>query len=184
MTAISDQHWRCLCDRIGAYLKRRVFDPIRAEDLLQETLLRIAKQERSIGSIRNVEAWAIRIARNVLVDDLRKNKAKLEEFVDQIPSEEEREEANYNSDVGRWLVGYISELPEAYGEAVRLVDLEGIPQKEAAKRIGISYSGFKSRVQRGRAMIKELIQGCCRLELDARGNVVNYTSRNRERCSC
>ena len=183
MTAISDQHWRCLCDRINAYLRRRVYDPNRVEDLLQETLLRIAKQARPIGSIRNAEAWAIRIARNVLVDDLRKNKAKLEEFVDQIPSEEERE-ANFNSDVGRWLVGYVSELPKVYGEAVRLADLEGVPQMEAAKRIGISYSGFKSRVQRGRAMIKELIQECCRLELDTRGNIVNYTARSREKCSC
>ena len=44
----------------------------------------------------------------------------------------------------------IRQLPPAYREAVTLADLEGVSQADAAARVGVSTSGMKSRVQRGR----------------------------------
>jgi len=183
MTTLQDNHWKSLRDRIRVYFVRRVSSRERAEDLLQETLLRIVKQTKPIGTIGNIEAWAIRIARNVLVDDLRRRK-EVPADVSNVAEIESESSENLNSEVGQWLIGYLEELPNDLAEAVRLADLEGVSQKEAAEKIGISYSGFKSRVQRGRAMIKDLIQKCCRLELDTRGNVVDYTSRDCEKCNC
>jgi RNA polymerase sigma-70 factor (ECF subfamily) len=50
-----------------------------------------------------------------------------------------------------------------------MVDLDGIPQAGAAQREGVSLSGMKSRVQRGRRRLAELLGQCCTLTLDARG---------------
>jgi RNA polymerase sigma-70 factor (ECF subfamily) len=68
-------------------------------------------------------------------------------------------------------------LPSPYREAVTLIDLEGIPQKEAALRAGLSLSGMKSRVQRGRQALEQLVHDCCHIELDATGRVMDYELR-------
>jgi RNA polymerase sigma-70 factor (ECF subfamily) len=60
---------------------------------------------------------------------------------------------------------------------VTLVDLEGVAHKEAASMLGISIPGVKSRVQRGRAKLREMFDQCCQLELDARCRVVAYQCR-------
>ncbi len=72
----------------------------------------------------------------------------------------------------------IDRLPPDYRDAVAIVDLGGVPQREAAERAGLSVSGMKSRVQRGRQALKGLLDECCRLELDAGGRVTDYQRRH------
>ncbi len=67
----------------------------------------------------------------------------------------------------------IRSLPEGYREAVRLAEIEGLPQQEVADRLGLSLSGAKSRIQRGRVLLKDALEGCCRFEIDGRGNVMD-----------
>ena len=81
------------------------------------------------------------------------------------------------------LLPMIQSLPDHYGQAVMLSEIEGLPQKEVAARQGISLSGAKSRVQRGRSMIKDMMLACCHLEFDRLGNVMDY-EENGEDCIC
>ena len=60
-----------------------------------------------------------------------------------------------------------------------LIDLEGMLQKEAAARSGLSLSGMKSRVQRGRKALEQLLHDCCRIELDAGGRITDYQPQGR-----
>jgi RNA polymerase sigma-70 factor (ECF subfamily) len=60
-------------------------------------------------------------------------------------------------------------LDEPYRSAIRRSELEGVPMRVIADELGISVSGVKSRVQRGRAKLKELVFSCCTLEVDASG---------------
>src|SRR5690606_23324295 len=66
-----------------------------------------------------------------------------------------RGEHDVHEEVLTWLVPMIAELPEGYAEAVRLADVEGLTQQELAERLGLSLSGAKSRVQRGRVLLGE-----------------------------
>ena len=68
----------------------------------------------------------------------------------------------------------IRSLPDGYREAVQLAEIEGLPQQEVADRLGLSLSGAKSRIQRGRAMLKDVLEQCCHFEFDGRGNVMDY----------
>ncbi len=68
----------------------------------------------------------------------------------------------------------LDELPVQSREAVRLAELEGVTQREVAARMGLSVSGAKSWVQRGRNMLREVLLQCCRVELDRRGGVVDF----------
>ncbi|MFN0248635.1 MAG: sigma factor-like helix-turn-helix DNA-binding protein [Kofleriaceae bacterium] len=68
-------------------------------------------------------------------------------------------------------------LPTPYREAVTLVELEGLTTREAADMVGVSLSGMKSRVQRGRDQLRTLFDDCCEIALDARGKVTDFTPR-------
>jgi RNA polymerase sigma-70 factor (ECF subfamily) len=85
-----------------------------------------------------------------------------------------------------WLEELIAQLPESYRQAVRLAEMEGLTQQEVADRLDLSLSGAKSRIQRGRAMLKDVLQQCCRFEFDRRGNLMDIDPQpNRTVCqSC
>ena len=58
-----------------------------------------------------------------------------------------------------------------------LVELEGLTAREAAEMVGISVSGMKSRVQRGREQLRRMFDQCCEIAIDARGKVTDYVPR-------
>ena len=74
---------------------------------------------------------------------------------------------------------FVARLPSPYREAITLVELEGLTAREAAEMVGVSVSGMKSRVQRGRAQLRQLFEACCEIALDARGKVIDYMPRAR-----
>ena len=55
----------------------------------------------------------------------------------------------------------IQDLPEKYRQAVELADLQEIKHQDIASMIGISESGVKSRVKRGREKLRDLLISCC-----------------------
>lgn len=69
-------------------------------------------------------------------------------------------------------------LPPHYRDAIMLVELEGVTHREAATRHGISISGMKSRVQRGRQMLKRALEDCCQVHFGPAGAIDDYTTRD------
>jgi len=63
----------------------------------------------------------------------------------------------------------IEQLPEKYRVAIRLSEVEGA-QQDVADRLGLSLSGAKSRIQRGRLLLKGVLVQCCTFHRDRRGN--------------
>lgn len=74
-------------------------------------------------------------------------------------------------------------LPEEYRVALELTELEGLSQRELAERTGLSLSGAKSRVQRGRQMFEGIVRACCDFDVDRRGNVVTCEPRKGGSCA-
>lgn len=79
------------------------------------------------------------------------------------------------------MVKMMDNLPPEYCEALCLTELGKMNQKEYAEKIGISYSGAKSRVQRARKMLKDMLMQCCHYEFDKYGTVINIYPKN---CCC
>jgi RNA polymerase sigma-70 factor, ECF subfamily len=69
---------------------------------------------------------------------------------------------------------FVRELPQPYREALEMTDLEGLSQRDVADRLGMSHSGLRTRVQRGRERLRELVSECCTVELDVRSRVVDF----------
>jgi RNA polymerase sigma-70 factor (ECF subfamily) len=77
----------------------------------------------------------------------------------------------------------VARLPEAYRHAITLVELQDLTQAEAARIAGVSLSGMKSRVQRGRRLLRDMFEECCSLKVDARGRVIEAEQNELAECA-
>lgn len=177
----TEQIWEEFSSALRSFIARRVSNPSQIEDILQDVFVKIHSNIDSLKENTKVHSWVYQIARNTIIDYYRKEKMKLED-IDEIPLEDEGAINNINNivdsepaqKVAAGLKGMIDDLPEKYSQALYLVEIEGLSQVELAKRLGISVSGAKSRVQRGRQLLKDSLMKCCHFELDRYGRIINY----------
>jgi len=174
--------WTQFATRLRYFIRGRVADDSSAEDILQNVFVKVQQRLGTLRGVEKIEAWVHQIARNAIVDHFRSLRP-VEELSDDLPqplddAAEEAEKAALLASFRRM----ITELPEPYREAIQLTEMEGLTQQELAARLGISLSGAKSRVQRGRAMLKDMLLECCRFEFDRRGGIVECERREKAGC--
>ena len=169
--------------RLRPYIARRV-PATDVDDVMQDVYLRM---QRGLPGLRDDErfaAWLFQVARSAIAEHGRARARHPVASPDDVP--ETPIEADDDREVARHLAacvaGFVAQLPSPYREAVTLVELEGLTAREAAELAGISVSGMKSRVQRGRAQLRGLFEACCEIALDARGKAIEATPR--VRCGC
>lgn len=159
--------------RLRRFISRRVSDPMAAEDILQEVYLRIHSRLHTLQDESRLQAWLYQIARNAVIDYYRREKPTSE--LDEAASlAAERDEKDATQELAEGLNDLIAGLPEKYRTALILSELQGIPQHEVARQLGISVSGCKSRVQRAREQLKQALLDCCHLEFDRLGKILDY----------
>lgn len=178
---MANHNWSELNEILKGFIMGKVKDPILAEDLLQETLIKIHLNIRNLRHEAKLINWAFQIARNVIIDHYKKQKKESEQGHMPDYGEIQCDESTFNKRIANWIPEAIKLLPEKYREAIYLTEIEGLTQKEMAEKLGLSYSGAKSRVQRGREKLKEIILQCCQVVTDSYGNVIDFKSRAKER---
>lgn len=187
MILSSETLWVEMQQSLRGFVARRIGNPSDVDDLVQETFLRIHARIDTLDDAERVQAWVYQIARNVVVDYYRKRSQRPEYPVDPTLLDIEKEESASNeppgSELAQCVTPLLNGLPEAYRSALELTELGGLTQQEAARQLGLSHSGMKSRVQRGRQQLKERLLECCAVELDRRGGVIEFTTREAE-CGC
>lgn len=166
--------------RLLTFVRRRVSSVDDAEDLVQDILLKAARNTDQLQSAESLQAWLYRIARNTITDHYRAKRAETEPLEAEPVDEEEQEDAI--SDMADCMEPFIRELDPAYREALVMADLHRLPQAEVAKRLGLSLSGAKSRIQRGRKQLADAFTNCCDLIYDASGRIMDREPR--KACGC
>lgn len=207
MTVSTLDVWDRFGTQLRAFIGRRLADPADADDVLQDVFLKLHTR---IGSLRDEDRlapWVYRIARNALTDHYR-GRGRVIPLAD-IALEGPHEDIGSTgvglpgvglaasgetgadpddpeSVVARYVAGLVDGLPERYRQAVQLAEIDGLTQQQVAESLGLSLSGAKSRVQRGRAMLRARLLECCHIELDRRGGVIQYRPRVSccPRCNC
>lgn len=168
--------WSELAARLRPFIARRLASPGDVDDVLQDVLLRM---HRGIGDLADDErfgGWVYRVARNAVIDHQRKHDRRAPS-TDAEPPATESEAIDVGRELAQYLSFFVARLPSPYREAITLVELEGISQVDAARMLDLSVSGMKSRVQRGRAKLRAMLEACCELALDARHHVIGCRPR-------
>ncbi len=183
MNDCTEYVWKEYHDKLYGFILSRVNEPSVADDILQDVFMRILSKIDSLKDCDKLQSWIYQIARNAIIDYYRSRK-KTSELPPALTAPDEEFGNRASEDIDACLMPMIRSLPDPYREAVMLSEIEGRTQKEVAEEQGISLSGAKSRVQRGRGMIKEMMFGCCRFEFDKRGNVIDYERKGDSDCQC
>ena len=180
--------WRQVHDSLRAFIAKRVANEAEAEDILQEVFLRMHQGLESLKDPRRMMPWIYRITRHAIVDYYRaparrrEVPAGLAGDLEAMPSpglftDSSESAGDLRAELAGCLRPMMERLSREYREAVTLVELEGLTQQVAAKRMGLSLSGMKSRVQRGRRQLKQMLDDCCLIQLDRRRGVTGYAVR-------
>ena len=181
MNAALETAWTDVASKLRGYIRTRVRDHAAAEDILQETFLKAHTRIAQLKSPEKLEGWLFLIARNAVADHYRRSKSH-EELPSDLATEAHEPELENACELREAFRRMIEELPAPYGEALTLTEFKGLTQKQLAERLGISLSGAKSRVQRGREKLKETLLDCCRFEFDRRGQIIDCTPKQADCC--
>ena len=186
--------WNACGNGLKYFILKRVSDPTLADDLFQEVFLKIHSKIDSLKDDTRICGWVYSIARNTIIDHYRQNKTGfvdietihlVKESDDENPDQEtisdntaiplcyEENEPTVAQEIAAGLKEMVESLPGKYAKALLLVEFEGVSQIELANKLGISVAGAKSRVQRGRQMLKDLLMRCCHFEFDKYGTIIN-----------
>src|SRR5450432_269532 len=167
--------YRELEARLRPFVARRVSAASEVDDVMQDVFLRM---QRSLADLRDEERfgpWVYQVARSAIAEHRRaraRHPLAIGEPVDAADRGEPEDDGAVAREVATYLAPFIAMLPSPYREALTLTELEGATQKDAADMMGVSLSGMKSRVQRGREKLRALLEDCCEIALDARGRVI------------
>lgn len=157
-------------------------DAASAEDVVQETFLRLAERLDGLRDPDAIRGWLKTVARNAALDARRRSGRWAAGAPSEEPAAPETDDRTVEALVASWLPAFVEALPEPYREAVRMADLEELPQAEIARRLGAPPSTIKSRVQRGRKLLRKRLLACCHVELGPGGDVLEL--RRQRRCRC
>lgn len=174
--------WNDVASKLRGYIRSRVRDHTAAEDILQEIFLKAHKRAPDRCTVANLEGWLFFIAKNAVADYYRRSKT-TSELSEDMPADSNDEPLAQADVLQESFRKMIMTLPDPYREALLLTEFEGLTQKQFAERLGISLSGAKSRVQRGREMLKRSLLDCCKFEFDRRGNIIECEPRDSS-CRC
>ena len=175
MTKNFEPVWKEYSGKLHGFIMNRVNDRSSADDILQDVFLRIYSKMDALKDENKLQSWMYRITRNAIIDYYRSRK-KNDALPVSLPAPETENNEQIRRELTHCMLPMINSLPDKYKEAVIMSEIEGLTQQEVADKQEISLSGAKSRVQRGRGMIKKLLGQCCRFAFDQRGNIVDYQS--------
>lgn len=153
--------------QIKKQIARKIVDKNKREDLQQEVFIKYHTKFSAIKNHDNLCGYLYRITENIINDSFRGNK-KFSEIDPQL--------AQQSIDLTQLsfccLDSYLQQLPKKYSEALVQVHIYGKSQKALASLLNISYTALKSRVQRGRNMLKNIILAEGEYVFDKYGNII------------
>ena len=157
---------------VASYLRRYCGDDQIAQDLTQETLIRVARALPEFNGRSSLKTWAFSIANRVASDYYRRRARSLPEvsfdddmeIVDDAPETDQRLIIDEMNECVREV---IDTLPEAYRAALILRDLEGLSVAEVAEVSDCSLATAKIRIHRARKRLEEALGKTCEFYADS-----------------
>ena len=165
---------------IHRYVSRLVRDPALADDLTQETFLRVHLHVGELKDPAALEGWLYRIATNVCYDCRRRRQHR--ESASAVPSQEEGdalvvvddgalrpEQLLEQREMSDCVLRVLAALPPTHRRVMLLHDLQGYTDPQIAQMLGLSLPNVKMRLHRARTRLRAALAEGCRFSRDDRG---------------
>ncbi len=176
---------KTIWEEFGQYIRNFILSKVGnksdVDDIFQDVFLKIHSNINTLKDEKKMQSWIFQITRNCITDYYRNGKS---DSVDTGDGFNEQEEADIEyetklENVTSGLESIINSLPEKYAKALKRVEIDGIAQTDLAQELEISVSGAKSRVQRGRKLVKDVLLDCCKFQFDKYGTFIDYQPKKR-----
>ncbi|SRX73234.1 sigma-70 family RNA polymerase sigma factor [Aequorivita antarctica] len=151
------------------YILKKLKNEDLADELSHEVLMKIYNSCCSGNEIKNIKSWIYQIAHNTVIDYLKSEN----KFTNEVTEKFESDENNTYEEAEKFLEPLIKLLPDKYALPLLLSDIEGVSQIEVSKKMNLSLTATKSRIQRARKLLKEKIIECSNLEINAKGRPIS-----------
>jgi RNA polymerase sigma-70 factor, ECF subfamily len=156
------------------YLERYVGNRAIAEDLQQETLVRIARGFSSFAARSTIKTWAFSIANRVAADyfrhpDRQARIVELDEAMDVASQDQDINDRLIENEMNQCMRQVIDSLPSSYRAALILHDLEGLSAEQTAQICECTVANAKMRIHRARLRLKEALNKQCSFYHDEAG---------------
>jgi RNA polymerase sigma-70 factor (ECF subfamily) len=165
------------------YIRAKVRTVEDAQDILQTVFTKITVHADTLSGKEKIQHWIFTITRNTIIDYYRMNAGKralpvTDGFEDQL-----KDESSVDSTKGLDLClhNLIALLPDDYRDIIMDSEIRGVPQKSLAEKYNMAYSSLRSRVQRGRERLKQILHTCCHIQVDRHGNILE--ARLKDSCN-
>lgn len=149
---------------LRSFLKKKIRDPEKAEDVLQETLMAIHKSRHTFLRGRQLGPWLYTICSHRMLDYFRKQRRldRLEVPLmddDIVAQESPAEKIASTHPLHHQIVSALDRLPAKQKEVIRLLKIEDLSVKEVAAHVNMSESAVKVTAFRGYQAIRKFFGG-------------------------
>ncbi len=177
--------WKEFANVLRGFILGQVRNETVADDILQEVFVKIIKNIDKLRDKIKLRSWLYQITRNAVIDHYRHHKTEVSipEILEDVADEPEVE-AQFSEELSPCIRALMERLPDKYKAAIELTEFEGLTQREMGDRFGLSLAGAKSRAQRAREKLRQLLFECCTFEIDRRGNILEYQSQSDDSPEC
>ena len=165
---------------LRAFIMGKVSDSHTADDILQETFIRIHSRIDTLKDQTKIQAWVNQIANNLVMDHIRKSqKISNDEIKDEPAGELEQDDAMTEALAD--MVKMMDDLPGEYCDSLCKTELGNMSIAEYASSAGISFTAAKTMIFRAKRMLKDMLMQCCHYQFDKYGTVLEITQSG---CCC
>ncbi len=157
-------------DELYFFILKRVKNKEVANDIFQNTFLKIHKNLSKLNQEEKVKSWIFQICRNEIVNHYKKetDTAVKLNAIQEVSSQEYQHICCFDK--------FINELPEIYRQVIELMYISGLKQKEVANKLGISLENVKARIKRAKEILKQRFNECCKYEVNNKGKLTGESN--------
>ncbi len=171
-----EEVWPEYRTRLRAFLHARVSNPADVDDLLQEISIKVFSGLPQLKDPSKLQAWLFQTANRAIIDHYRTSARGRDVHPDDLWYA--ADDPGVRQELAACVEPFLNALPAETARMLTAIDIEGMSQTDYAKANGLSYSTLKTRVQKGRAALRDSFQDCCTLTIDARGDIADYDPKS------